>query len=98
MENLKQALEEVKRLLLYKRLFDMASEIMVIANTKGYFADVNIAFLKEVGFTKEVITAKPFIFFVHPEDVEKTNSAFEELKIGIALSGFRNRYETFTGE
>lgn len=98
MENLKTALEDVKRLLLYKRLFDTASEIMVIANNKGYFADVNTAFLKEVGFTKEVMTAKPFISFVHHEDVEKTNKAFENLQVGIDVRGFRNRYETFTGE
>lgn len=98
MENLKAALVEIKRLLLYKKLFDTATEIMVIANMGGYFTDVNIAFIKETGFPKEVLTGKPFISFIHPEDVGNTNKAFEGLKVGIDVRGFRNRYETFTGE
>jgi PAS domain-containing protein len=51
-----------------------------------------------LGFTKEELTAKPFVDFVHPEDVDATLAAVADLESGRVVNDFENRFRTKSGE
>ncbi|MFN3916383.1 MAG: PAS domain S-box protein [Flavobacteriales bacterium] len=80
-------------------LFHSAPEIIAIADPNGKFAKVNKAFCDLLGYTEKEITSKPFAYFIHPEDVNKTITEYEETITGEKnASNFINRYRTEKGE
>jgi PAS domain S-box-containing protein len=80
------------------RLFDLALDLLCVAGTDGYFKRINDAFERVLGFTKEELTAKPFVDFVHPEDVDATLAAVADLESGRVVNDFENRFRTKSGE
>ena len=42
---------------------------MCLATYDGYFRRVNPAFERTLGYTIEELTSRPFLDFVHPEDL-----------------------------
>lgn len=78
----------IRRLRLFHELFD---ELLCEAYQNGYFRWVNVQWQKHLGWTFEELTSRPWIAFVHPDDVEKTVAAADEMRIhGVA--NFENRY------
>ncbi|MBF0317569.1 MAG: PAS domain-containing protein, partial [Nitrospirae bacterium] len=49
-------------------------------------------FGKTLGYTDEELKSRPFIEFVHPDDVEKTLNEVKKLSQGIPAIDFENRY------
>lgn len=82
----------------YKKLFDLSLDILCIASAKGYFIDVNKAFARILGYSKEEALSKPIVDFVHPDDVEDTLKELGNLMAGENTVNFRNRYITKSGE
>lgn len=74
------------------RFFAMSLEMLCIASADGYFLRLNPYFSNVLGYTEEELMRKPFLHFVHPEDVEKTQSVVQELLVGHQTVGFENRY------
>jgi PAS domain S-box-containing protein len=74
--------------------FDLAIDMFSIADiTTGKLVTVNSRWQSCTGWTPEELTSKPFIEFVHPDDVEKTNAHFVEMiEGGIESHDFQNRY------
>lgn len=70
--------------------------LFCVADKKGNFKQVNPAWTELLGWTKEELTSKPWVYFVHPEDVEKTIKAAEILE-GQPLTNFVNRYKVKSG-
>jgi PAS domain S-box-containing protein len=80
-------------------LFESAPEMMAITSPNGYFTKVNPAFCKVLGYSAEEIEYKPFVQFLHPEDVSNTLREFDETKTGERTAdNFVNRYLTKSGE
>lgn len=80
-------------------LFESAPEMMAITSPNGYFTKVNPAFCKVLGYSAEEIEYKPFVQFLHPEDVSNTLQEFDETKTGERTAdNFVNRYITKSGE
>ena len=76
----------------FLNFFKLSPNIMVIAGPNGAFLDTNPATTKLLGYSKEEITAKPFIEFVHPDDKQNTLEEIKKLiKFGFSLN-FENRY------
>lgn len=83
-----------------ERLFELSSDMLGTASTDGYLTRVNPAWEQTLGWTRAELMSEPFIWFVHPEDVEATTAA------AAALAGpgrqhlvnFENRYRTSAGE
>lgn len=72
--------------------FDMSTDMMVIADPKGSFLKVNSACFSMLGFTQKEMMAKPFIYFVHPDDKQSTlEEQARQIKIGTTMN-FENRY------
>jgi PAS domain S-box-containing protein len=77
---------------IYKTFFEQAFDLMCIASVEGFFKVVNPSFTRLLGWKKAELLAKPFIDFVHPEDVENTLNEVKKLNQGIDTIGFQNRY------
>jgi PAS domain S-box-containing protein len=54
------------------KFFHISNELLCVANSEGYFVELNPAWMKLTGFTEGELKAQRFIEFVHPEDVEAT--------------------------
>jgi len=79
-------------------LFESSPDILAIASPNGYFTKVNPAFCNLLGYTAEEITNTPFLEYIHPDDINSTQSTYHESMTGIKnSSNFINRYKTKTG-
>jgi len=85
-ERVEEARQEVQR------VFNASIDMLGSANFQGHFTSLNPAWGKTLGWTEEELMAKPFIEFVHPDDVEMTNSEAAKIFGGDDAISFENRY------
>src|SRR5690349_4790370 len=75
------------------RFFSLSLDFLVIASADGYFKRVSPAVVDVLGWTPEEFTSRPFIDFVHPDDVTRTLQEVErQMKSGERVLQFENRY------
>jgi two-component system cell cycle sensor histidine kinase/response regulator CckA len=79
------------------RLFNLSIELLCIAGFDGYFKQINPAFIRTLGWTEEELLSKPWLDFIHPDDVSKTASMGEQLIQGNTVRSFENRYRCKDG-
>ncbi|MBF0570269.1 MAG: PAS domain-containing protein [Candidatus Omnitrophica bacterium] len=79
------------------KLFKLSSDLMCIASTDGYFKELNPAWEKMLGYTLEELLQRPFVEFIHPDDVESTLKEVNEQAKGKAAVNFINRYRCKDG-
>lgn len=72
--------------------FDISLDMLCIAGTDGYFKRINPAFERVLGYTREELLAKPFLEFIHLEDVPATVREIQRLDQGLPTVLFDNRY------
>ncbi|KAA3598114.1 MAG: PAS domain S-box protein [Calditrichaeota bacterium] len=77
--------------------FNLSLSFMAVANLDGFFKLLNPTWEKTLGYTLKELKSKPYIEFVHPEDVEITLKEIENLNKGIKAINFTNRYQTKDG-
>lgn len=76
-----------------QHFFEFCNEMLCVADSRGYFTRVNPAWTKTLGWSSEEMTSRPFIDFVHPDDVEATIREAELLHSGTHETIlFENRY------
>ncbi|MEG3619630.1 bacteriohemerythrin [Magnetovibrio sp. PR-2] len=81
------------------QFFALSQDMMCIAGRDGYFKTLNDQWTNILGWSSEEIVAKPFIEFVHPDDVKKTNAIFKQhVENGLPILDFQNRYLCKNGE
>jgi PAS domain S-box-containing protein len=102
-ENLKKTLSEKKDIEfpLHKEFihfFELAPALVVIASTHGYFKQLNKIWEDVLGYTLEELKSKPFIEFIHPDDVEATLKKADRKTKKQPTSYFKNRYRCKNGE
>ena len=78
-------------------LFSNFPDLLVTADTAGHFVDVNPVWQKVFGFTAHELKAKPFLDFVHPDDVARTLQMYADQKEGAEAVAFVNRYRCKDG-
>jgi PAS domain S-box-containing protein len=81
----------------FSRLFHLASDMLCIAGLDGYFKLVNPAWERILGYTPEELTSRPWLDFVHPEDMDATIREGEKLGLGLQVIRFQNRYRAKDG-
>jgi len=78
------------------RFFASSLNMYCIAGSHGYFTRINRAF-EVLGYTLEDLTSRPFLDFVHPEDVGPTLAEIAKLSRGVPSVHFENRYRCKDG-
>ena len=79
------------------RFFELCLDLFCIAGLDGYFRQINANFSKVLGFAEQELLKRPFVEFVHPDDVERTIKAVDRLQAGRKVVGFSNRYRRVDG-
>lgn len=94
-----QILERVEQSALeLDRIFNSTIDMLGAANFEGYFVQLNDAWSDTLGWTKEELSAEPFVSFVHPDDVELTNTEAAKIAEGATAIEFTNRYRKVDGD
>lgn len=97
-DGMASALEEQVGLLSeYRKFFDVSIDMLCIAGTDGYFKRVNAAFSRELGWTADELTARPFLDLVHENDLESTMQEIDKLAGGTPTIRFANRFKCKDG-
>lgn len=74
------------------RFFDLSRDLICLATFDGYFKTLNIAWERTLGFSREALMARPFLEFIHPEDVPSSQAEVKHLKEGKETVNFENRF------
>ena len=77
--------------------FRLSLEILCVAHLDGYFKRINPSLTRILGYETEELLERPFISFIHPNDVEATIESVKALSQGEELVGFENRYRCKDG-
>lgn len=77
--------------------FEHSVQMLCIAGLDGYFKQVNAAFANTLGYSREELLSRPFVDFVHPDDVARMVRELEGLGAGYDSVSFENRYRTKDG-
>ncbi|MCA9092781.1 MAG: PAS domain S-box protein [Planctomycetaceae bacterium] len=78
--------------------FNLSPDLFCIANHHGEFVRVNPNFSRVLGYSDEEILAVPFLNRIHPDDINKTVLAMQELREGKSVANFVNRFQTHDGD
>jgi len=76
-----------------ERIFNFSMDMIGSGNLQGYFTQINSSFGKILGYSKKEILEKPFIKFVHDDDVEITKQALIDAGKGKKEIYIENRYK-----
>lgn len=80
-----------------ERFFNLSLDLLCVAGTDGYFKKVNPAFTRTLGYSEVEMLSRPFIDFIHPDDLAATRSEVDILSTGAASVQFENRYRCKDG-
>ena len=72
-------------------------DLLGILDSAGLFRHTNPAWKVTLGYMPEEIESRPFLEFLHPDDVERTQEAFLNIQRGIPALKFENRYRHVDG-
>jgi PAS domain S-box-containing protein len=91
----REALE--KKLLDSDKFFNHSTDLFCIAGFDGYFKVLNPTWETILGWSKAEMLAKPWIEFVHPDDVHSTDNIKVSIVDGKEVCHFENRYRCKNG-
>ncbi|MGY2793776.1 PAS domain S-box-containing protein [Thermostichus sp. MS-CIW-36] len=80
-----------------EQFFSVALDLLCIADAQGYFRRLNRAWETTLGYSLQELQSRPFLEWVHPEDVPATQAAMQQLVEEKRLDHFVNRYRTQDG-
>lgn len=90
--------QQIKQALLDKTeeldtYFHNALDLFCIADMKGYFLKMNQQWQNFLGYDLAELESKPFLEFVHPDDIAATKQAMTDLMSHLPVKNFVNRYQ-----
>ena len=77
--------------------FDSSVDMLCIANYEGYFVDVNPAFVKLLGYSKEELISRKINDFVFEQDRDSTQQIRDSIHKNVSLINYQNRYKNKDG-
>lgn len=84
--------KKLKEALVTKDLiFDSSIDMLCVADFDGYYKLLNPAWQKTLGWSIEELKAKPYLEFVHPDDIESTKNIKGTIVDGSEIFQFENR-------
>jgi PAS domain S-box-containing protein len=80
-----------------EHFFTRSQDMLCIATFEGYFIELNPAWEHVLGYTREELVAEPFMYFIHPEDIESSLREMQSLTTGTTSIAFENRFRCKDG-
>jgi PAS domain S-box-containing protein len=82
------------------RLFMLSPDLICVAGFDGFFKRISPSFTRVLGYSEAELLGKPFVAFIHPDDVAATEHAASTINAGErdAVLPFTNRYRRQDGE
>lgn len=80
------------------QFFVNSLDMLGIASADGHFLKLNPEFENVLGWKLEDLLSKPYMEFVHADDIPSTLAEMKKMAEGIPTSGFENRYRCRNGE
>jgi PAS domain S-box-containing protein len=78
--------------------FDLDRDLICVADANGYFTSLNAAWERALGWSRDELMARPFVDFIHPDDVRETvHQADRVTEVDSTIVDFVNRYRTKDG-
>ncbi len=74
------------------RFWSLSLDFLSIGTREGYFVRLNSQWEKVLGYTSEELMRRPFMDFVHPDDLSVTRTALAHLLSGAEMVPFVNRF------
>lgn len=75
------------------RFFDVSIDMLATASKDGFFVRLNPAWTAVLGYEIDELKARPFVEFVHPDDVKATQrEVVRQIEAGEPVQNFQNRY------
>jgi len=91
---LEETLEQKEEL---ERFFTINLDLLCITDFQGNFIRVNKSWERILGYSVEYLLKTNFLSYVHPEDLEMTLEAVNNLNEGNPVINFINRYKAWDG-
>ena len=79
------------------KIFELSPDLIGMGNLEGFFTRINSAFGRLLGYSDEEFLSKPFLAFVHEDDISRTTQALSEAVEGKQLLLVENRYRCKDG-
>jgi PAS domain S-box-containing protein len=79
---------------IFEKLFLLSNDLVCIADTEGYFKEVNTSFKRILGWEDDYLLQTPFTELVHPSDLDGLRAEMELLKKGTPSIQFISRIAT----
>lgn len=73
------------------------TDLLGVADAEGVLRDTNPAWLTVLGYSTEEIESRPFMEFIHADDLGRTITAFEAMQDDQNVLNFENRYRHADG-
>ena len=89
--------KNIERAILEK-LFNLSIDMICVAGTDGYFKRINPAFEKTLGWSEQELLEKPFLDYIHLDDIGETLAEIDKLAKGLKTLNFINRFRKKNGE
>ncbi|MES2745456.1 MAG: PAS domain S-box protein [Bdellovibrionota bacterium] len=80
-----------------EQFFQVSLDMIMIADTDGYFKRVNPVVTEILGYTPEEFISNHALYYIHPDDVEPTIQALKDQQAGNTIQSFENRYRCKDG-
>jgi PAS domain S-box-containing protein len=77
--------------------FNLSLDMLCVADFDYKFKRINPAWANTLGYSEEELLRRPYLDFVHPDDVAATVGAADNLEDGTDLFSFENRYRCADG-
>ena len=79
------------------QFFALSLDMLCISNLDGYMRRLNPAWGKTLGFSDAEMCSKPWIEFVHPEDLQQAIAAVKTLQTGAEVKRLELRFRSKSG-
>ncbi len=79
------------------QFFEIALDLLSIADTSGRFRRVNREWERTLGYSRGELEGKQFLDLVHPDDLDATMASIQQLAEQRQVLGFVNRYRCKDG-
>lgn len=81
----------------FEEIFNNTVDMMCVANLDGYFLKISPSWTRILGWTRDELLSRPFLDFVHSDDISQTIQVIERLQKDNEIVDFENRYRTKSG-